>query len=515
MQEAEMSGGSERKQFFMILVVCLVGFFILSVVGVLKFSLAPGLRASYAGAEGASAPATAATAARSAFPTVAGGSGATGSLADLVEKLSPAVVNISTTKVVKMNGKRSPHGEMFPFDRFFGGEEEFYKRFFGDNPEKEFRQRSLGSGFIISKDGYIFTNNHVIEKADKIKVRLSTGKEYDATVKGRDPRTDLALIKITPDNSLPTVNLGDSDRLRVGDWVMAIGNPFGLDHTVTAGIVSAKGRVIGAGPYDNFIQTDASINPGNSGGPLFNMAGEVVGINTAIVAQGQGIGFAIPVNMAKEILEDLKAKGKVTRGWLGVSVQDITEDLAKSLKLQDRNGALVTEVFEGDPADKAGIKQGDIIIEVDGKKIKDTHELLRAVAVLPVGKKAAVKVLREGQVKELQLTVAEREEKKEMAAGRGESKDTYGMAVQDITPEIAKQLGLPSTGGVIVTKVREGSPSDEAGLQPYDVILQVNRVKVATVKDFMREISKKTAEDRVLLLIRRGKGTYYVALRKE
>ena len=244
-------------------------------------------------------------------------------------------------------------------------------------PRRSSSREASGQGFIISKDGYIFTNNHVIEKADKIKVRLSSGKEYDATVKGRDPRTDLALIKINPDNSLPTVSLGDSDRLRVGDWVMAIGNPFGLDHTVTAGIVSAKGRVIGAGPYDNFIQTDASINPGNSGGPLFNMAGEVVGINTAIVAQAQGIGFAIPVNMAKEIIEDLKAKGKVTRGWLGVSVQDITEDLAKSMKLKDRSGALVTEVFEGDPADKAGIKQGDIIIEVDGKKVKDTHELLQ------------------------------------------------------------------------------------------------------------------------------------------
>jgi serine protease Do len=510
-----IDGSNERKNFFVILVICLVGFFILSVVGVLKFSLAPGLRSSYAGAEGVSAPATPTVAPKTAFPSVPGGFGAPGSLADLVEKLSPAVVNISTTKVVKMDGKRSPNGDMFPFDRFFGGEEDLYKRFFGDNPEKEFKQRSLGSGFIISKDGYIFTNNHVIEKADKIKVRLSSGKEYDATVKGRDPRTDLALIKINPDNSLPTVSLGDSDRLRVGDWVMAIGNPFGLDHTVTAGIVSAKGRVIGAGPYDNFIQTDASINPGNSGGPLFNMAGEVVGINTAIVAQGQGIGFAIPVNMAKEILEDLKAKGKVTRGWLGVSVQDITEDLAKSLKLKDRNGALVTEVFEGDPADKAGIKQGDIIIEVDGKKVKDTHELLRFVAVLPVGKKAAVKVLREGQVKELQLTVAEREEKKEVAGARGETKDTFGMSVQDITPEIAKQLGLSSTGGVIATKIREGSAADEAGLQPYDVILQVNRVKVGSVKDFQREISKKTADDRVLLLIRRGKGTYYVAMKKE
>ena len=509
-----MSAG-ERKQFFTILIVCLVGFFILSVVGLLRFSLAPGLRSSYAGADGASAPAAPAAASKTVFPSVLGGSGAPGSLADLVEKLSPAVVNISTTKLVKMDGKRTPSNEMFPFDRFFGGEEDYYKRYFGDNPEKEFRQRSLGSGFIISKDGYIFTNNHVIEKADKIKVRLSTGKEYDAIVKGRDPRTDIALIKITPENSLPTVSLGDSDRLRVGDSVMAIGNPFGLDHTVTAGIVSAKGRVIGAGPYDNFIQTDASINPGNSGGPLFNMAGEVVGINTAIVAQGQGIGFAIPVNMAKEILEDLKAKGKVTRGWLGVSVQDITEDLAKSLKLQDRSGALVTEVFEGDPADKAGIKQGDIIIEVDGKKVKDTHELLRAVAVLTVGKKAALKVLREGQVKELQLTVAEREDKKELAAAKGDSKDTYGMSVQDITAEIAKQLGLPSAGGVIVTRVREGSAADEAGLQPYDVVLQVNRVKVASVKNFMREISRKTAEDRVLLLIKRGKGTYYVALRKE
>ncbi len=507
------SGTSERKQFFIILVVCLVGFFILSVVGVLKFSLSPGVRASYAGADGAGAPSAPAAAPKMVFPSVAAGT--PGSLADLVEKLSPAVVNISTTKVVKMDGKRSPFNDAFPFDRFFGGEEEFYRRFFGDNPEKELRQRSLGSGFIISKDGYIFTNNHVIEKADKIKVRLSTGKEYDATVKGRDPRTDLALIKINPDNSLPTVNLGDSERLRVGDWVMAIGNPFGLDHTVTAGIVSAKGRVIGAGPYDNFIQTDASINPGNSGGPLFNMAGEVVGINTAIVAQGQGIGFAIPVNMAKEILDDLKAKGKVTRGWLGVSVQDITEDLAKSMKIKDRSGALVTEVFEGDPADKAGIKQGDIIIEVDGKKVKDTHELLRLVAVLPVGKKASVKVMREGQLKELQLTVAEREDKKEMASARGETKDTYGMAVQDITAEMAKQLGLPSAGGVIVTKIREGSPADEAGLQPYDVILQVNRVKVGSVKDFQREISKKTSEDRVLLLIRRGKGSYYVTLRKE
>ena len=235
-----------------------------------------------------------------------------------MEKLSPAVVNISTTKVVKMDGKRSPFNDMFPFDRFFGGEDEFYRRFFGDNPEKEFRQRSLGSGFIISKDGYIFTNNHVIERADKIKVRLSTGKEYDATVKGRDPRTDLALIKIIADNSLPTVNLGDSDRLRVGDWVMAIGNPFGLDHTVTAGIVSAKGRVIGAGPYDNFIQTDASINPGNSGGAFKWPARSWH--QTAIVP-GTGIDFASPSH-GQEILEDSRPRERSPE-LLGL-LQDIT-----------------------------------------------------------------------------------------------------------------------------------------------------------------------------------------------
>ena len=215
-----------------------------------------------------------------------------------------------------------------PFGRFFGNDE-FFRRFFGDLPEREFKQRSLGSGFIISEDGYIFTNNHVVEKADKILVKLADGKEYEADVKGRDANTDLALIKIDSPGKLPYARLGDSDRARIGDWVFAIGNPFGLDHTITAGIISAKGRVIGAGPYDNFIQTDASINPGNSGGPLFNLAGEVVGINTAIIAQGQGIGFAIPINMAKDILDDLKNRGKTTRGWLGIAIQDITDDMRR------------------------------------------------------------------------------------------------------------------------------------------------------------------------------------------
>ena len=247
-----------------------------------------------------------------AAKTIPGDYGRPFSFADLAEKWGPAVVNISTTQTVKSG--RGLYGNM---PRHFFDQDDFFRRFFGDMPEREYKQNSLGSGFLISSDGYIFTNNHVVAKADKIKVKLSNGKQYDAEVKGKDPNTDLALIKIKADEKLPCVQLGDSDKLRVGDWVFAIGNPFGLDHTVTVGIVSAKGRVIGAGPYDNFIQTDASINPGNSGGPLFNLDGEVVGINTAIVAQGQGIGFAVPVNLAKDILKDLKKKGHVTgAGWV-------------------------------------------------------------------------------------------------------------------------------------------------------------------------------------------------------
>ena len=507
-----VSDTKQKQPFFVVLLILLIGFFAIAVAGVLRFSVGPsvGLALPAAG-EAAGVTLASSSGTKALFP--ASGS-APFSFADLAEKLSPAVVNISTTKTVKMEGRsKAPSGEMSPFDRFFG-EDDFFRRFFEEFPGKEFKQRSLGSGFIISQDGYIFTNNHVVEKADKIKVKLSNGKEYEAVVKGRDPRTDIALIKSNPENSLPVAKLGDSDKLRVGDWVVAIGNPFGLDHTVTVGIVSAKGRVLGAGPYDNFIQTDASINPGNSGGPLLNLAGEVVGINTAIVAHGQGIGFAIPVNMAKDVLNDLKTKGKVTRGWLGVSVQDITEDIAKGLKLSDRTGALVTEVFEGDPADKAGVKQGDIIREIDGKPVRDTHELLRVVALIPVGKKVNLKVMRDGAVRDVQVTVAEREEGKEIAS-RKDTRENFGMTVQEITPELARRLGMSAPGGVIVTNVREGSPADDAGIQPHDIVLQVNKVKISNMKDFQREISKKTAEDRLLLLIKRGKGTYYVAIRKE
>ena len=436
------------------------------------------------------------------------------SFADLVEKWSPTVVNISTTTIVKSKKRLgNPFGNDMPSPRSFGGDD-FFRRFFENAPEREFKQRSLGSGFIISSDGYIFTNNHVVEKADKIKVKLATGKEYDAEVKGRDANTDIALIKITAADSLPVVKFGDSEKLRTGEWVFAIGNPFGLEHTVTAGIVSAKGRVIGSGPYDNFIQTDASINLGNSGGPLFNVEGEVVGINTAIVAQAHGIGFAIPINTAKGILADLKAKGSVTRGWLGISIQDITEDIAENLKLKDMKGALVGHVFEGDPADKAGIKTGDIIIEITGKQIQDTHELLRIVAALKIGEKANVKVVRDGREKILQVTIGERKEEKEIAR-KGKIGEHFGMTVQEITPEMAKHLGLSEKGGVIITQVGEGSPADDAGLKIQDIILQVNKVNISSLKDFLNEIKKAPQEATLLLLIKRGEMNFFVTVKKE
>ena len=289
----------------------------------------------------------------------------------LAEQLKPAVVNIGTAKTVKPRtpsypGPQGPHGDMF---------EEFFERFFRNAPQSPRKERSLGSGFIISQDGYILTNDHVVDGADEIKVKLSDGREFTGEIRGLDPKLDLALIKIDAGEDLPVARLGDSEAIKVGEWVMAIGNPFGLEQTVTVGIVSAKGRVIGAGPYDDFIQTDASINPGNSGGPLFNMRGEVVGINTAIVAQGQGIGFAIPVNMAKQIIPQLRDEGRVTRGWLGVTVQALNKELADSFGLDSTHGALVNEVIEDSPADKAGLKRGDIIVEYDGTRVDELNDL--------------------------------------------------------------------------------------------------------------------------------------------
>jgi len=431
------------------------------------------------------------------------------SFADLSEKLSPAVVNISTTKTVKT--QPFPGGNM-PFGPF--GNDDFFRRFFGDRPEREFRQSSLGSGFIISADGYIFTNNHVVERADKIKVKLADGREYDGEVKGKDASTDIALIKINPSAPLTPVKFGDSDEIRPGDWVFAIGNPFGLNHTVTAGIISAKGRVIGSGPYDNFLQTDASINPGNSGGPLFNLKGEVVGINTAIVAQGQGIGFAIPINTAKGFLPDLQGKGFVTRGWLGVTTQDLTVDIAKNLKLKEAKGALVSHVIEGDPAAKGGIQAGDVILAIDRKAINDSRDLLMTVASLPVGARVNIKIWRDGKEMVRTTVVAERKDGREQKESEEQDSlsELVGMTVQEMTPEMTKHFKLPAKTGVIITSMGAGGSAENAGLRVRDIILEINRRAITSLEDYVSIMSGETEGGVYLLRIKRNETFLYVTL---
>ena len=428
---------------------------------------------------------------------------------DLAEKVRPGVVNIQVVKKVKnvgfgfRNFPGNPFGDNNPFGDFFGP-------FSEGNPPGGFEQRGVGSGFVMSRDGYILTNNHVVEDADQIKVKLANGKEYEGKIVGRDPKTDLALVKIEGASDLHPLKLGNSEDLKVGSWVVAVGSPFGLEQTVTAGIVSAKGRVIGSGPYDNFIQTDASINPGNSGGPLINMKGEVVGINTAIIASGQGIGFAIPINMAKEIAPQLQEKGHVTRGWLGVSIQEVTPELAKSFDLKEKKGALVSQVVSGSPAEKAGIEQGDIILEFDGKEVSDSKDLPRIVASTPVGKAVTLKVSRNGKITDRQVKLGEMEEKVEVT--KAPSHKSLGITVQNLTPEIAKGLGLKKETGVVVTRVEPGSPAANAGIQTGDVIREVNRKPVKDVEDFVQKVEKAKGPDNVLFLIQRGQNNLFAAV---
>lgn len=443
--------------------------------------------------------------------------GAPSNFVELAKRLKPGVVNISTTKVIKGGGRVFRHfsppsreRERDPFRDFFG--EDFFERFFGGMAPKDYVQRSLGSGFIIDKEGNIITNNHVIEGASEIRVRLSNEKEFEAEVIGRDPKTDLALIRIKSWKDLPIVELGDSDKLDIGEWVMAIGNPFGLSQTVTVGIVSAKGRVIGSGPYDDFIQTDASINPGNSGGPLFNMRGEVVGINTAIVATGQGIGFAIPINVAKEIVAQLKQRGKVTRGGIGVYVQKMTPDLAKSFGLAENKGALVADVLPGGAAEAAGIKRGDILVKFDGKNIDEMNELPRLVASTPVGKEVELGILRDGKPMTIQLKVGELKDEAEPAAVE-KAKFELGMNVQEITPEIARQLQLPEPGGVVVTQVEPGSVADEAGVQRGDAVQEINGESIRKVGDYQSALAKAKKSEIIRLLIKRGERNLYITIR--
>jgi len=432
----------------------------------------------------------------------------TPNFARLAEELTPSVVNISTRTKLKPQRPQldRPQQHRPGTDPF----EDFFERFYHGMPEHSQPQSSLGSGVIISKDGEILTNYHVIADADEITVRLSDRHHYKAKVLGSDDKLDVAVLKITPKGQLHPAPLGDSDQIRVGDWVMAIGNPFGLERTVTAGIISAKARVIGSGPYDDFLQTDASINPGNSGGPLINGKGEVIGINTAIIASGQGIGFAIPVNLVKSVLPQLKEGKQVTRGYIGVSVQTVTEDLANSFGLEEAKGALVGEVSAGAPAEKAGVKTGDIILEFNGKPVRDMNELPRLVAGTPVGKTVHMMLLRDGKTIDKAVTVGRLPEDRKGTQQTSEVTST-GIAVQDLTPAYAESLGIPYVAGIVVTSVATESAAESAGVRVNDVIQQVNGVTVTSVKGYEAAMARLEKGSAVRLLLKRQTGVLFVA----
>lgn len=432
------------------------------------------------------------------------------SFSRLAEEVKYCVVNISTTQVLQGRSLQPFWGPESPFRDFFG--DEFFKRFFGDIPHGELRTYALGSGFVISQDGFILTNNHVIEKATQIKVKLHSGKEYDAQVVGADPKTDLALIRVRPDASFPrSVRMGDSAGILVGDWVMAVGNPFGLGHSVTVGIISAKGRIIGAGPYDDFLQTDAAINPGNSGGPLFNMKGEVIGINTAIIAQGQNIGFATPINTAKDLLSQLKS-GKIIRGWLGVMIQDMTPELAKSFDLKEAKGALIADVMQGSPAEMAGLRRADIVLRLKGKEVENAHTLSSLVAAIPPDSRVTFDIIRNGKEKSVNVTIGMMPQPGEEATRREET--LWGLTVQNLTPQLAERLGLdPSERGVVISDVEPGGSAAEAGLQPGDLIKEVDRQVIKNLADYTQATEKAEKSEGLLLLLKRGGSTLYVALK--
>ncbi|MBN1272547.1 MAG: DegQ family serine endoprotease [Candidatus Aminicenantes bacterium] len=439
---------------------------------------------------------------------------------DAAAKASSSVVSIFAEQTVEV---RSPFG--LPddaFKDFFG--EDFFKRFFGTPPQQEQKRtvKSLGSGVIVTEDGYILTNNHVVANAEKLNVVIGDKKTYEAKVIGTDPPTDVAVIKIDA-NNLPAAKLGNSDAVRVGQWVIAVGNPFQLFHTVTHGIISAKGRSsVGLADYEDFFQTDASINPGNSGGALADTEGNVIGINTAIASPSGGnvgIGFAIPINMAKKVMEDLISKGKVTRGYVGLVPQDINEDLAKALNLSDTMGVLVGDVDRGGPADKAGIKRGDVILEFDGKKVENSTALRNVAALDKPGTAVKVGLIRDGKKMEVTVTLGERP--REGAGGQApreqqtqpQTSRKLGLSVQTLTPDIAEQLGYQEDSGVVVANVASGSPAEDAGLRRGDLIKEVNRKEVRTVQDFERETKDLKGGDVLALLVRRGQNTFFSTIK--
>jgi serine protease Do len=429
---------------------------------------------------------------------------ASGSFAQVAEAVGPAVVNINT--VIRSGGGRTP------VEEFFG--DEFFRRFFGEGPERPHQQRSLGSGVIVDASGIALTNAHVVERATDIEVVTAEGKKHKAKVVGLDKRTDLAVLRLQGGGPYPAAALGDSDKVKVGDWVLAIGSPFGLQQTVTAGIISAKGRSIGQGPFDDFLQTDAAINPGNSGGPLVNMSGEVVGINSAILSRSGGnvgIGFSIPSNMAKRIYTELVARGKITRGWLGVSIQPLTPELAKSFGLKEPKGVLIADIVKDSPADKAGLVSGDVLMEFDGKKVDAPQDLQKVVAVTAPGKGVPIKVWREKGEKTIEIKVGEIPEDTAQLEPNGKGKSLLGLETQPITPEVARQLNLRTTEGVVVARVEEEGPAAEAGLQRGDVIREINRQRIRSAQDYERATQGLKPGDRVTVLLQRGQQSLYVA----
>ncbi|WP_138379417.1 DegQ family serine endoprotease [Luteithermobacter gelatinilyticus] len=451
-----------------------------------------------------------------AIPATVFAKEAPASFADLAEKLLPAVVNVYTKQTINIDRDRGFPG--FPPGSPF---EEFFKRFEDRNNGDEdgrrprTRQRmSLGSGFIISSEGIIVTNNHVIEDADEVSVRMHDGTEYDAEIVGKDTKVDLAVLRVKAKKPLPYVTFGDDTKSRVGDWVVAIGNPYGLGGTVTAGIISARNRDINSGPYDDYLQTDASINRGNSGGPMFNMDGEVIGINTAIYSPSGGnigIGFAVPSSQAKRVIDQILEYGHVRRGWLGVTIQAVTEEIAESLGLDEARGALVSTVNNGSPADDAGIESGDIILEFDGKDVEEMRELPRLVADTEIGKTVKVKVLRKGKIKTLKVTIAELKEDDEVAVpskldkkkDQGPEKSLLGMTLENLDRETREALNLDEDfQGVVITHVERYSPSSERGLRRGDVIVEITQVEVSTVEEARKRIEELRAMGRKSILLK-------------
>jgi serine protease Do len=406
---------------------------------------------------------------------------------DLADHVKPSVVNIST------GDAPPPRGERF--------------RQRPDSP-------SSGSGVIIDKGGYIVTNNHVVGDASEVQVRLMDKRKFTGKVVGRDPDTDLAVVKIESKSPLPTVPLGDSAQVKVGQWVIAVGNPFGLEHTLTVGVVSAlKRENVNLSRYEDFIQTDASINPGNSGGPLFNIKGEVIGINTAIINFAQGIGFAIPSKMVQDIYPQLVAKGRVSRGWLGVGIQTVTEDLAAQFNLDKEEGVLVNEVFEGEPAQKAGIQPGDIILKVDNAVVDTPTSLAKAVAALTPGKAAALKILRNGELQDLSVVLSERkgESEEPEAVPIKTPESILGLTIEEISKETADRFKIKDTQGVVITQVESDSLADRGGLKEGDVIKEINRQTIAGSDDFRKASENLKPEDGVLLrIVREQRGLFVV-----